>query len=53
MFVIYLLISFSTIASYIGPDDYIDTSQENYLSNILILLIIRVCWQSRKITLIK
>ncbi len=26
---------FSAIAGHIGPDDHIDTSQENYLSNIL------------------
>ncbi len=32
---IYLLIFVSTIASHIGPHDHIDTSQENYLSNIL------------------
>ncbi len=32
---LYLLIFFSPIASHIGQDDHIDTSQENYLSYIL------------------
>ncbi len=35
MFVIYLVIFFSIITSHIDPDNHIDTSQENYLSNIL------------------
>ncbi len=34
MFVLCLIKKSSIIANHIGPDDNIDTSQENFLSNI-------------------